>query len=171
MSFRITKKLMEEGDTVLLYLGYDNFVQMQLTRGGVHQTRFGAIKHEQLIGTPYGVKVECPKGWVYPLQPTSELWTLALPHRTQILYTPDISVIVLQLYLKPGCVVVEAGVYLLPCVCVCVCAELVSKFITLTTPTLLVCAGLFEHFCTQPNSNMDYRDFDIYIYKCAYVGL
>ena len=121
MSFPINKKLMEEGDTVLLYLGYDNFVQMQLTRGGVHQTRFGAIKHEQLLGTPYGVKVDCPKGWVYPLQPTSELWTLTLPHRTQILYTPDISMIVLQLYLKPGSVVVEAGVYLLPCVCVCVC--------------------------------------------------
>ena len=165
MSFPINKKLMEEGDTVLLYLGYDNFVQMQLTRGGVHQTRFGAIKHEQLLGTPYGVKVECPKGWVYPLQPTSELWTLTLPHRTQILYTPDISMIVLQLYLKPGSVVVEAGVYLLPCVCVCVCvcvcAELVSKLITLKTPTLLLVlayAELFEHFCTQPNSDMDYRD-------------
>ena len=105
----------------MLYLGYDNFVQMQLERGRVHQTRYGALKHEQLIGAPYGLKVECPKGWVCPLQPTSELWTLALPHRTQILYTPDISMIVLQLYLKPGSVVVEAGMFVCVYVCVCVC--------------------------------------------------
>ncbi|KAK7490241.1 hypothetical protein BaRGS_00018586 [Batillaria attramentaria] len=109
MSFSGSKTLMEEGDTVLLYLGYDNIVQLQLARGRVHQTRYGAIKHEHLIGAPYGAKVDCPKGWVYPLQPTAELWTLALPHRTQILYTPDISLIVLQLHLKPGAVVVEAG--------------------------------------------------------------
>ncbi|XP_076463486.1 tRNA (adenine(58)-N(1))-methyltransferase catalytic subunit TRMT61A-like [Babylonia areolata] len=109
MSFARTQKLMREGDTVLLYLGFDNLVPVKLTRGSVNQNRYGALKHDRLIGAPYGVKVDCPKGWLYPLQPTSELWTLALPHRTQILYTPDISMIVLQLGLKPGSVVVEAG--------------------------------------------------------------
>ncbi|KAL8619620.1 hypothetical protein ACOMHN_019675 [Nucella lapillus] len=109
MSFPKTKKLMEEGDTVLIYLGFDNVVPVHLARGRVHQNRYGAVKHEQLIGAPYGVKLECPKGWLYPLQPTSELWTLALPHRTQILYSTDISMIVLQLDLKPGSVVAEAG--------------------------------------------------------------
>lgn len=109
MSFNQRKSLMEEGDTVLLYLGYDNLVPLQLARDRVHQTRYGAIKHERLIGTPYGKKMECAKGWVYPLQPTPEMWTLALPHRTQILYSPDISLIVMELHLKPGAVVVEAG--------------------------------------------------------------
>lgn len=100
---------MEEGDTVLLFLGYGSLCQLQLTRGRVDQTRYGALKHDRLIGGAYGVRVECAQGWLYPLQPTAELWTLALPHRTQILYTPDISMIVFQLYLKPGSVVVEAG--------------------------------------------------------------
>lgn len=44
------------------------------------------------------------------LRPTPELWTLALPHRTQILYHPDISYITMWLAIKPGSVVIEAGV-------------------------------------------------------------
>ena len=49
------------------------------------------------------------KGWIQLLHPTPELWTLNLPHRTQILYTTDISVAILQLGIKPGSIVVESG--------------------------------------------------------------
>ena len=49
------------------------------------------------------------KNWVAVLHPTPELWTLALPHRTQILYTADISLVCLQLELRPGSVVLECG--------------------------------------------------------------
>ena len=51
------------------------------------------------------------KGWVYLLYPTPELWTVNLLHRTQILYTTDISMVILRLALKPGSVVVESGNY------------------------------------------------------------
>lgn len=43
------------------------------------------------------------------LRPTPELWTLALPHRTQILYVADIALILQSLSIRPGSVVVEAG--------------------------------------------------------------
>lgn len=43
------------------------------------------------------------------LRPTPELWTLALPHRTQILYIADISFVVAHLGIGPGKRVVEAG--------------------------------------------------------------
>jgi tRNA (adenine57-N1/adenine58-N1)-methyltransferase len=43
------------------------------------------------------------------LQLTPELWTLALPHRTQILYAADISLILLRLLVRPGSVIVESG--------------------------------------------------------------
>ena len=49
------------------------------------------------------------KGWVYLLHPTPELWTFNLLHRTQILYTTDISMVILKLALKPGSVVIESG--------------------------------------------------------------
>lgn len=32
-----------------------------------------------------------------------------MPHRTQIIYTPDISMILYQLDVKPGSVIVESG--------------------------------------------------------------
>lgn len=49
------------------------------------------------------------KNWVVILHPTPELWTLTLPHRTQILYSTDIAMITMELGLRPGSVVVESG--------------------------------------------------------------
>jgi len=46
---------------------------------------------------------------VHILRPTPELWTLALPHRTQILYLADIAFITSWLHIRPGSVVIEAG--------------------------------------------------------------
>jgi tRNA (adenine57-N1/adenine58-N1)-methyltransferase len=48
-------------------------------------------------------------GYIYLLRPTPELWTLSLPHRTQILYQTDISYIIQRLGVRPGTRVVEAG--------------------------------------------------------------
>ena len=48
-------------------------------------------------------------GFCYLLRPTPEIWSLALPHRTQILYMPDISFITSYLDIKPGQTVIEAG--------------------------------------------------------------
>lgn len=43
------------------------------------------------------------------LRPTPELWTRVLPHRTQILYMPDIAFILEMLEVGGGSVVVESG--------------------------------------------------------------
>lgn len=49
------------------------------------------------------------KGYIYLLRPTPELWTLSLPHRTQIVYTPDTSFILTKLGVLPGTICLEAG--------------------------------------------------------------
>jgi tRNA (adenine57-N1/adenine58-N1)-methyltransferase len=48
-------------------------------------------------------------GYVYLLRPTPELWTLSLPHRTQIVYMPDIAYITMRLGVRVGGKVMEAG--------------------------------------------------------------
>jgi len=48
-------------------------------------------------------------GFVHLLPPTPELWTASLPHRTQVVYTPDYSYILQRLRVSPGSIVIEAG--------------------------------------------------------------
>ncbi|XP_059608684.1 tRNA (adenine(58)-N(1))-methyltransferase catalytic subunit TRMT61A isoform X2 [Phlebotomus argentipes] len=107
MSFAGAKSFVEENDTVILYLSINNMHAIQVTPkltnkdgkmvDNVFQTQFGALRVISLVGTEYGSK------------PSPELWTLTLPHRTQIIYTPDISMILYQLEIKPGSVVIESG--------------------------------------------------------------
>lgn len=119
MSFKETKEVIEEGDIIVLYLGPQNMHSFEVTEkiinkkgeyvDNVFQTTYGALKVPSLIGKKYGSKVELSKGWAFVIQPTPELWTTTLPHRTQIIYTPDISLIIHLLDLVPGSIVIETG--------------------------------------------------------------
>lgn len=119
MSFVRENDIIEENDTVILYLSSSSMHAIVVTptmknkKGEiieyVFQTSFGALKVKNLIGVRFGSKVELTRGWAYVLKPTPELWTHTLPHRTQIIYTPDISMICFQLDVKPGSIVVESG--------------------------------------------------------------
>jgi tRNA (adenine57-N1/adenine58-N1)-methyltransferase catalytic subunit len=67
-------------------------------------------------GTPPGLEglnqkeaVAASSGFIYVLPPTPENWTTSLPHRTQVVYTPDYSYILHRIRARPGSVVIEAG--------------------------------------------------------------
>jgi len=109
MSFCRTNTEIKEGDTAIVYASFNQLYPITIKKGQVHTTKYGSLKHNDLIGKKYGSRFACTKGSVYVMHGSPELWTLCLPHRTQILYTPDISMITLQLELKPGSVVVESG--------------------------------------------------------------
>ncbi len=53
--------------------------------------------------------VAASTGFVHMLPPTPESWTTSLPHRTQVVYTPDYSYILHRLRTRPGSVILEAG--------------------------------------------------------------
>ncbi|XP_038130287.1 tRNA (adenine(58)-N(1))-methyltransferase catalytic subunit TRMT61A [Cyprinodon tularosa] len=111
MSFVEYSDLIKDGDVAIVHLGHNSVTPVKVQHGAQTQTRYGAIRHSSdLIGQRYGSKVTCSKGgWVHVLHPTPELWTVSLPHRTQILYTPDIAMVTMMLELKPGSVVCESG--------------------------------------------------------------
>ncbi|KAI9789513.1 MAG: tRNA (adenine-N(1)-)-methyltransferase catalytic subunit trm61 [Candelina submexicana] len=62
----------------------------------------------ELTKTPK-TAVAASTGFIHMLPPTPELWTTSLPHRTQVVYTPDYSYILHRLRARPGGVVIEAG--------------------------------------------------------------
>lgn len=119
MSFHGYKEVIEEGDTVILYLSFNSMQALKVSKEKankhgesieyVHQTTYGALKVADLIGKKFGTKVRLSRGYAFVLYPTPQLWTKCLPHRTQILYATDISLIIQQLDLRPGSVVVESG--------------------------------------------------------------
>ncbi|XP_028995022.1 tRNA (adenine(58)-N(1))-methyltransferase catalytic subunit TRMT61A [Betta splendens] len=111
MSFVEYGDLIQDGDIAIVYLSHDSMMAVKVQQGAQTQTRYGVIRHStDLIGQRYGSKVTCSKGgWVHVLHPTPELWTVCLPHRTQILYTTDIATITMMLELKPGSIVCESG--------------------------------------------------------------
>lgn len=99
-----------DGDLVIVYERHDNMKAVKVQEGSVFQNRYGVFKHSDWTGKPFGSKVLSNKGgFVYLLAPTPELWTLVLSHRTQILYLPDISLVISYLEVVPGCLVLESG--------------------------------------------------------------
>ncbi|GAU99407.1 hypothetical protein RvY_10417 [Ramazzottius varieornatus] len=106
------KDTVAAGDVIIVYIDFTTMlaVHVDLSAGktAIH-TKYGAIPFQSIIGHRYGTKFRCKNGYVQLLQPTPELWTKTMPFRTQILYLPDISMILMQLDLKPGSVVGESG--------------------------------------------------------------
>ena len=65
---------------------------------------------EELVeDEPVKAAVAASSGFVHILKPTPELWTISLPHRTQVVYTPDYSYILQRIRAFPGKTLIEAG--------------------------------------------------------------
>lgn len=58
---------------------------------------------------PLKQAVTASSGFIHLLPPTPESWTTSLPHRTQVVYTPDYSYILHRLRVRPGSTIIEAG--------------------------------------------------------------
>ncbi|KAK7195004.1 Methyltransferase domain containing protein [Novymonas esmeraldas] len=107
----------KEGDVVLVVHGHQSLTPLVLQGGAVLHCKAGKFDHDDIIGRPLGthvrgrsnVKGDLREPSVLILQNSADMWTQAVPHRTQIIYDTDIAVILLQLRLGPGKRVVEAG--------------------------------------------------------------
>jgi len=100
----------QPGDLVqLVGLRHKHFL-ITLNVGGVLQTHRGVLKHDDLIGKPWGSEVFSHMGSpFYLLQPGLADLLRNTPRATQILYPKDIGYILLSLGIGTGSKVVEAG--------------------------------------------------------------
>ncbi|KAK7037235.1 tRNA (adenine-N(1)-)-methyltransferase catalytic subunit trm61 [Paramarasmius palmivorus] len=111
----------QAGDLVILWLTHTTLHPLTIAPGETWNSKFGCYPHDELIGKKFGSKVASKsrdgkgcaflghQSFIHILRPTPHLWTLSLPHRTQILYDADIGFITSWLGIKRGSVVVEAG--------------------------------------------------------------
>ncbi|TFK52136.1 tRNA methyltransferase complex GCD14 subunit [Heliocybe sulcata] len=106
-----TARTIAANDLVIIWLTRDLVQPLYISPGKEFNSKFGNYRHSDLIGLPYGSKVGSRngRGFIHVLRPTPELWTMALPHRTQILYLADIAFITSWLDIKSGSRVIEAG--------------------------------------------------------------
>ncbi|KAH6626269.1 S-adenosyl-L-methionine-dependent methyltransferase [Chaetomium sp. MPI-SDFR-AT-0129] len=106
----------------ILQLSRDNLLPVYLqpaagahdgyAEGVVVNTRYGSFPHSTMLGVPWGSQIRAmadTSGFIHVLPPTPELWTSSLPHRTQVVYTPDYSYILHRIRARPGSTLIEAG--------------------------------------------------------------
>jgi tRNA (adenine57-N1/adenine58-N1)-methyltransferase len=111
MLFYEYKDVIEEGDFVFAFISRNTIKPITVKKGELLNTRYGHYEHDKMIGLKYGTQMAGAKGYgfIHLLHPTPELWTLSLPHRTQIVYTSDSSYIIQRLGIGCGSRVIEAG--------------------------------------------------------------
>lgn len=100
----------QAGDLVqLVGLRHKSFI-FPLSLGGDFQTHRGVLKHDDLIGLPWGTQVFSHLGApFFLLQPCLADLLLDLKRNTQILYPKDIGFILITMGIGPGQKVIEAG--------------------------------------------------------------
>lgn len=102
--------LVKEGDLVQLHGSTHKNHLLVLKAGEVFMTHRGVIKHDEIIGQPWGVRLESHSGHpFFVLQPGITDLVQAIKRTTQIMYPKDIGYIVLRLGVGPGKRVLECG--------------------------------------------------------------
>nr|WCZ58492.1 tRNA (adenine(58)-N(1))-methyltransferase catalytic subunit TRMT61A [Andalucia godoyi] len=111
------QRVARAGDLVILHDFPSTYTYVHLEAGKTLQTRSGVFHHDDFINRPFGSRclarlkggVKSTAHTLIMLKPTAELWTLALKHRTQVLYDADVSLVCVALEIRNGSCVLEAG--------------------------------------------------------------
>ncbi|HEY3311440.1 MAG TPA: tRNA (adenine-N1)-methyltransferase [Anaerolineales bacterium] len=110
MPWNLTSTHTTAGDIVqLVGLRHKHFI-FTLTPGGEMHTHRGIVKHDDLIGLPWGTQIFSHLGSpFFVLQPMLGDILTNLPRNTQILYPKEIGFILVTMGIGPGQRVMEAG--------------------------------------------------------------
>ncbi|NLE82906.1 MAG: tRNA (adenine-N1)-methyltransferase [Chloroflexi bacterium] len=102
--------LVKEGDLVQLHGTTHKNHLLVMKVGEVFMTHRGVINHDDIIGQPWGVRLESHTGNpFFVLQPGITDIVQSIKRTTQIMYPKDIGYIVLKLGVGPGKRVLECG--------------------------------------------------------------
>jgi tRNA (adenine57-N1/adenine58-N1)-methyltransferase len=103
-------KKAEVGDLAMLSTLQGKQFIFKLESDATFQSHQGVIHHNDLIGHPWGVKVQSHLGHdLHFLRPTLRDILLLINRRSQIIFPKDIGYILLRLSAGPGARILEAG--------------------------------------------------------------
>ncbi len=110
MTWQSNQVTAQEGDLVqLVGLRHQHFI-IKLKAGSELHTHRGFVKHDDLIGKPWGSQFLSHNGSpFYLLQPGLADIIRSIPRSTQILYPKDIGYMMVYMGIGPGKVILEAG--------------------------------------------------------------
>lgn len=110
MSWKPHGTVAREGDLAeLVGLRHKHFI-IRLVAGAVYQTHRGVLKHDDMIGRPWGSQVYSHMGSpFFLLQPSIADLMRDTKRNTQILYPKDVGFIIMTMGIGPGQHVMEAG--------------------------------------------------------------
>ena len=110
MTWHTDTTRVQDGDLVLLVGQRHKHYIITLKAGMEFQTHRGTLKHDDLIGLPWGRQVYSHNGNpFYIFSPSLADVLLDMPRNTQILYPKDIGFILVTMGIGPGSRVIEAG--------------------------------------------------------------
>jgi len=101
-----------EGCWALLHIDERRRFVFKVRRGGVQGSDRGVLRHDSIIGLPYGSKVKLSSGaTAVILKPRLvDFMERGFERRSQVIYPKDHGLIIMLLDLKPGMRVLEVGV-------------------------------------------------------------
>ena len=104
-------KKIDYGDLVIIYENGDSVKYFTLEKGKKIQNKYGTFSHDDIYGKNYGCKIynkEKTK-FISILSFVPNIWERCINRMTQILFNPDISLIMILLNLSQSSVIYESG--------------------------------------------------------------
>ncbi len=104
-------KTINYGDLVIIYENGDSVKYFTLEKGKKFQNKYGIFSHDDIYGKNYGCKIYDKEGkkYISILSFVPNIWERCINKMTQILFNPDISLIMLLLNLSQSSIIYESG--------------------------------------------------------------
>ncbi len=110
MADEIPSRTAQSGDLALLVARDQKTLLIRLEPGVEQHTHHGVLRHDDLIGAPWGASPVTHTGYPYVLlRPSTDDIVRDLRRTTQIVYPKDAGYILMKMGIGPGCRVIEAG--------------------------------------------------------------
>lgn len=110
MTMECTLRRINENDFAMVVSSDHKYLFIHLKKGDQLQTHRGTLKHDDIIGLPWGSEIRSHLDMrFYVLEPTLRDLLLHIKRKSQIIYPKDIGYILLRMSVTPGKIVVEAG--------------------------------------------------------------